>query len=105
MRAPRLETRLAQRRFAAPQFFADLSSEMPSQQKHVLAALAEGRNIDREDRKSKEEIAAELAMIDGGPQIFVGGGNDAHIYRHRRAPTDAIDRFLFDRAQEFPLDS
>src|SRR5207244_7943765 len=95
MRAQRLHARLAQRRFAAAQFFANFSGEMPSQEQHVVAAFAERRNVDGENCQSKEKIAAKLATIDGSSKIFVSSGHDPNIDRHRRASPNAINRFLF----------
>src|SRR5688572_30075589 len=78
---------------------------MTRQQRDVFAAVSEWRNLDRKNRQPKEEVAAELSVVYCCFQIFVGCRHDAYVNRHRRAPADAIDHLLFDRAQQFALDS
>src|SRR5207253_5438153 len=103
MRAQRGPAGVAERSFAASQVISYLRCEMPSEQDYVLAAFAQRRNLNGENRQPKEEIAAKLALIHGAAQIFIRGCDDAHINRHRSAPADAIDRLFFNYPQQLAL--
>ena len=76
-----------------------LPGEVAGQEHNVFTALAQGRNLDGEDREAEEEVAAKLAHFGRGSQIFIGRGDDTHVNRNRRPPADAVDHLLFDGAQ------
>ena len=72
-------------------YFAE---EVLGQQRNVFVALAQRRQVNRDDVDAVEQVLAELALRDHLGQILIGGGDDAH----RRLE-------LFDAAQpaELPL--
>jgi hypothetical protein len=76
---------------------------MVREQNHVFAAITQRWNLDWKNSEPKEKIAAKLAFVHGGAQVFVRRGNDANINWYGRPPADAIDASLFDDAQEFAL--
>ncbi len=64
---------------------------MTRKQDNVIATLAQWRNLDRENRQTKKEVPAELSLINRPAQVFVRGGDYAHVNLHGPSATDAID--------------
>ena len=53
--------------------------EVDDERVDVAGPLAQGRQLDGEDREAVEEVAAESALLDGARQIDVRRGDDAHV--------------------------
>src|SRR6185295_7097653 len=69
----------------------------------VLGALAQRRQLDRDDVDSIEEIFAEAAVLHRLLEIDVGGGDQAELGLDRLAAADPLDVALLDRAQQLGL--
>jgi hypothetical protein len=98
MRHHAVHRALAERHAARP-----LGEEMLDQQRHVLAALAERRQVDREDGEAIEEILAETLGRNGFVDVAVSGGDYAGVDRDLAAAADALHRTLLDHAQQLHL--
>jgi hypothetical protein len=73
------------------------------QQGHVVAALAQRRQVQGDHVQAEEQVLAEPAGRDLGAQVLVGGGQDAHVHRDRLAAADALDLARLQRAQQLGL--
>jgi len=71
---------------------------------NVLAAAAQGRQVDRKDVKAVEEVFAESSLFDLFAQVAVGGGHDADVDFAGMGVADAFDFAFLDDAEEFYLD-
>ena len=49
------------------------------------------------------QVLAEAAVGGQGPEVLVGGAQDAHIDRHLLVGTDGAHALLLDGAQELDL--
>ena len=76
---------------------------MVGEQEHVVIALGERRQAYRRDVQPEIEIFAESFGVDGAAQIFVGGGQDAHIHVDGLRAADAIETFFLEHTQQFRL--
>src|SRR5271168_5552782 len=54
--------------------------ERAGEQRNIFAAFAQGRQVDGDDAETVVEVLAEAAFGDFLGEIFVGGGNDAHVH-------------------------
>src|SRR5262245_8569007 len=90
-------------RLTPAQVPSDLSCEMSREQHDVVTTIAERRNLDRKHCQTKKQVAAKLTILNRALQIFIRRCNDANIYRNRRASTNSVNDFLFNRAQQFAL--
>ncbi len=61
------------------------------------------RQADGHDVQAIEQILAEQALADGGPQVTMGRGNDADIGAHRLAAADGGELAFLQHAQEAGL--
>ena len=73
------------------------------EQEHVLAPLAERRQIEAEHVEAIEEVRAEPALLDERLEVLVGGGDDAHVRRDLAVATDRAVGALLKHAQELGL--
>ena len=80
-----------------------LGHEAPHEQRDVVAALAQRRQINTEHVQPIEQVRAKAALFDMLAQWTVGGGHDAHIDRDRRATTYPRDFTLLEHAQQLHL--
>ncbi len=90
------------RRNALPRAGA-LLQQMGSQRQDVVAAFAQRRQRQGKYVEAVVEIFAEAARGHFFAQQPVGGGDDAHVERHRRAAAEAFDFTLLQNAQQFGL--
>ena len=70
---------------------ADLGGEELDEFGYILLAFVQWRNVNWDNVQSVEEVFAERAFLDFLVQIFVGGGNDAHVDLNRFVAADACD--------------
>src|SRR4030095_6552813 len=52
---------------------------MTHQQRHVVEAFAERRNVYADHIEAVEQVAAERALLDLAFKIPIAGGDDAHV--------------------------
>ena len=71
--------------------------------RNVLLALAQGRDKERDHVEAIEEIFAEVALGDFLFEIFVGGGDEAHIHAQRLRTADGSEHLVVERAEHFGL--
>src|SRR5439155_14903932 len=76
---------------------------MGGQEGNVLPALAQGRQLNRDDFETKEKILTKLAGGAGGLQIVVGGRQQPHIHLDRLVAADAKDFLVLQDAQQLRL--
>ena len=76
---------------------------MADQQRDVVAALAQGRQHDREHVQAVVEVAAEAAVGDHRGQVAVGGGHQAHVHLDRLGAAQALELLLLQDAQQLGL--
>src|SRR5581483_11077732 len=90
-------------RRAAAEAGGDRRHEVRHEHGHVLGALAEGRDLDREDVESVEEVGAEAALLDHALERAVRRGDDAHVDGDFALATDALELALLEDAEELDL--
>ena len=73
------------------------------QQRQVLAALAQGGQVDGEDPQPVVQVQPELAFVRPGLQVAVGGGDQPHVGADRLGAADALERLLLQDPQELRL--
>ncbi len=77
---------------------AVLFQEMVDQQRDVILAVAQRRQLNRDDVQAIEEILAEFPFLHHLPQVDVGRGDDAHVDLDRLHPAEAHEVALLDAA-------
>src|SRR5262249_38474353 len=60
--------------------FGEPLDEVLYEHRDVFSPLSQRRYLDGEDVQAVEKIRAESARGDGGLQLAVGRGNDAHVH-------------------------
>jgi hypothetical protein len=73
------------------------------QDEDIVSALAQWRDLDRKDRQPKIQILAKLTFCDPLFQVAIGGGDDTHVHVKGLRPTDALELFLLQGAQDLGL--
>src|SRR5205085_2879012 len=81
----------------------DLLVKMRGEQRDVLAAIAQRRQLEAHDVEPIEEVRAERAAVDRLAQIAVCGGDQANVELDRAGSADAAYRTLLERAQQLRL--
>ena len=76
---------------------------MPRERNNVLAALAQGRKDDREDRESIVEVGAKSSGFYLDLEIAIGGGDDPHVDLARAIVTHPLELALLQHPQELRL--
>src|ERR1700761_3505111 len=84
--------------------FVELGEEVAGDEQDVLVALAQGRQLDRDDVQPVVEILAEAPGLDLGQGIAVGGADDADIDLLGDVAADALDAAALDEAQQLDLE-
>ena len=56
---------------------------MLDQQRDVFLAIAQRRQLHRDDVQAVEQVLAKLALGNHFREVAVGGGDDAHVDLHR----------------------
>src|SRR5262245_33773706 len=80
-----------------------LGEEVPDQVGHVLDALAQRWQPQRNDVEPEEQVLAEQPLLDQNAQVLVGGRDDANIGLDRGAPADRGVFALLQYAQQSRL--
>src|SRR5229473_3098507 len=82
---------------------AQLRGERARERDYVLGPLAQGRDLDGEDRQPVVQVLAEPPLRDPLAQVAMGGGDDAHVDAHRRSPAEPLHLALFEDAEKLRL--
>ena len=96
---------MLQRQRAHTQFAGQHCVEVIRQQLDVVAAFTQGGNPYGYHVEAVEKILAEAAVHHYVLQMFVCGSYHARIYRHFAICADRAHALLFQRAQQFRLQS
>src|SRR5256885_11649721 len=81
----------------------DFSDEVRGQQRDILPPLPQGRQLNRNDVQSVEEILSQDAVGDRPGDVPVRGGDQPYIDLDVASVADAADLPLLDHAQELHL--
>jgi hypothetical protein len=81
----------------------EIGEEEVAEREDVLGALAQRRKADLEHLEPVVEILAEGAALDGGTQVPVGGGDEAHVGGQPLGATHTLELPLLEHAQELGL--
>ena len=90
---------------------ADLPAQLPVEAPHVVAdqhgqvvaALAQGRQVDREDAQAIVEVGAELPLRRRRLQVAVRGRDQPHVGLDRLVAADPLERLFLQHAQDLAL--
>src|SRR5207249_6134574 len=77
--------------------------EIVNEERDILRAFAQGRQMHREDIQPVIEVLPELPLGHGPGQVPVGRSNDADIDRYSLASADPLELVLLEDAQELDL--
>ena len=88
---------------AAPVALRELLQEVHRQQRNVFPSRAQRRQHDLDGVEPKEQVFAEPAGGDLGPNVGVGGGNDAYVHFPRTRRPDPLELPGLQHAQELGL--
>src|SRR5262249_21385894 len=70
---------------------------------NVLLAVAERRQLQREDAQAVVEVLAKRLLAHGPEQVAVAGRQDTHVHLDRGGAADPVDRPLLQHAEQFRL--
>ena len=73
------------------------------QRQDVARALTQRGNVQLEGADAEIQIFAELALLHGQAQVFVGGGHNAHVQLDLALAAQAGQLTLLQHAQQFGL--
>ena len=76
---------------------------MLHQQRDVVLAVAQRRQLDRDDVQPVEQVLAELAFLHHLAQVDVGRGDDPDVDLDRLHAAEAREVALLDHAQQLRL--
>ena len=76
---------------------------MLCQQRHIFTALPKRRQAQANHVQPVVQVLAEQPLLDTLVQILVRCGDDAHIRRQRRMPTDPVELSIRQHAQKTRL--
>src|SRR5579884_4246361 len=82
---------------------AEFAQELAGKQWNVLFAVAQGRNIKRNDIQAIEKVFPEVSFCDLVFKIFVCRGNDANIHVHGMCRSHGSEALFVERTQHFGL--
>jgi len=82
---------------------AELLHEVADEERDVLGALAERRDLNGEDVQAVIEVAAEGALGDALRKIHVGGGDDSDVHALRAIAAEPFEFLLLKHAKKFRL--
>src|SRR5262245_47988224 len=82
---------------------APAGEDVRGEERDVVLALAQRRDLDRYDREAPVEVLAELAARDERLEVLVGRGDHAHVDRDRAIAADRLDLALLQHAQQAVL--
>src|SRR5882724_8239001 len=83
---------------------AQAVEDAASQDGDILAPVAQRRNVELQSADPVVEILAEPALLNGGAQLAVGGGDEADVDGAVLDVAEAAEAFLFEHLQEAGLD-
>src|SRR5437899_1614963 len=83
---------------------AQAADEFLGEEHHVLAALAQRRQVNRKHAEPVIEILTELATRHCVREVSVGGDYEAKVGLERRGATDALELALLEDTEKFGLD-
>jgi hypothetical protein len=81
-----------------------LAQEVVGEQRDVLPALTQRRDLDAYDVEAVEEVRAEAVLGHHGGEVAVRRGDDPDVEGHRRAGADRTHLLALQRPQELRLD-
>ena len=76
---------------------------MLGQDQDIVAAVAQGRQIQRHHGEAVEQILAKFAGPHRLGEVAVGGRHDAGVHGNRLVAADAKDDFLLENTQQLGL--
>ena len=82
---------------------AELGEEFAREERDVLFAVAQGRDVEGDDVEAVEEVFAEVAAGDLLFEVFVGGGDDADVDVRGCGGADGVEALLVESAEDFGL--
>src|SRR5262249_564584 len=82
---------------------AVLRYEMVNKRRHVASAIAEGRDIDRNNVEPIIQVFAESTVFDHSLEIAICRRDHSHVDLHGLGGADAHDLFLLQRAKQLGL--
>src|SRR5687767_8968078 len=77
--------------------------EISGELHRVALALPQRGKSERNDVEAEEQILAEDPLGDAAREVVVRGGDDADVYVHGLAATDALNLLRLDRSQQLRL--
>ena len=98
-----LESRLREAPSAAVLALGDAREKVPGEHGDVLAPLAEGHDVERQDVQPVVEVLAQRLLLHGLDEVAVRARNDAHVARKLLVPADPSERARLEDAQELDL--
>jgi len=87
----------------APEALRDLVDEVARQERDVVPALAQGRNVDPDDVEAVEEVRAEPALLNLRLEVAVGRGHHANVDPGRLLVAEALELAVLDGVQQLGL--
>ena len=72
----------------------ELGEELAGEERDVLFAVAQGRDVEGDDVEAVEEVFAEVAAGDLLFEVFVGGGDDADVDVRGGGGADGVEALL-----------
>ena len=85
-------------------FFGDALEEVLGEQGDVFEAFAEWGDGELDDIEAVEQVFAESTCADFHGEVFMGGGDDAHVGVEGFIGSDSGKRAILEDAQQFDLD-
>ena len=82
---------------------AVFAQELGDELGQVFAHFAQGRHGEGDDVEAVEQVLPECAFGHEAGEVFMRGGDDAHVYFHFLRVADAAHGFFLNGAQEFHL--
>src|SRR5579875_3315675 len=76
---------------------------MVGQDGNIFRVLAQRGNIEGNDVEAVEEVLPEVSLLNLFLQVFVGGGDDAHVHHPIAAGADGCKPLFLDHAQHLRL--
>ena len=71
---------------------------MRDEQRHILAAFAQRRKMERDALEAVIEIIAELPELHHVSELLIRGGDDTHIHFHAAGAAESLDFVRLQRA-------
>src|SRR5262249_36126395 len=96
-------SRIGRKSHRTPSIRAVFDEEIVHQYLDIVAALAQGRDADRNDVQSVIEVFAETSVFDHCLEITICGSQHADVNLNRARATDSKYLFLLQCPQQFRL--